>query len=229
MRQFAISDIHGNLKTFQALLDQVAFTKSDELYLLGDYVDRGPDSKGVIDAIWQMQEEGYQLHCLSGNHEMIVIEHFDYYLRWKQPGEDTDQPLLDSFKAKNISNIPEKYIDWMRQLPGYFEIPGYILVHAGLDFSLSDPLLDAFQLRWIRAWHGDINYDWLGDRVIVHGHTPMRQSAIKTSLLTLPQNRFIDIDNGCFYHAPDFNHLCAFDLTNRELHFHKNVELTMKV
>ncbi|MEO0876095.1 MAG: metallophosphoesterase, partial [Bacteroidota bacterium] len=66
MRKFAISDIHGCLKTFEALLDQIQFTTQDELYLLGDYIDRGPDSKGVIDLIWKMQADGYQVKCLRG-------------------------------------------------------------------------------------------------------------------------------------------------------------------
>ena len=52
MRQIAVSDIHGCLKTFDNLLDKLALTQLDELFILGDYVDRGPDSKGVIDRIW---------------------------------------------------------------------------------------------------------------------------------------------------------------------------------
>ena len=52
MNKYAISDIHGCLKTFKALLTKLDFSKQDELYLLGDYIDRGPDSKGVIDYIW---------------------------------------------------------------------------------------------------------------------------------------------------------------------------------
>jgi len=51
MKKFAISDIHGCAKTFKALLKKINFSKEDELYLLGDYIDRGPDSKGVIDYI----------------------------------------------------------------------------------------------------------------------------------------------------------------------------------
>ncbi|MFT5168289.1 MAG: serine/threonine protein phosphatase 1, partial [Saprospiraceae bacterium] len=64
MKQYAISDIHGCAKTFKALLEQISFSKEDVLYLLGDYVDRGPDSKGVIDHIWQLQSEGYTVFCL---------------------------------------------------------------------------------------------------------------------------------------------------------------------
>jgi fructose-1,6-bisphosphatase len=58
LRQFAISDIHGHLKTFQALLKRIDFTVHDELYLLGDFIDRGPDSKGVIDHIEELRATG---------------------------------------------------------------------------------------------------------------------------------------------------------------------------
>ena len=66
MRKFAISDIHGCLKSFEALLDKIQLSTSDELYILGDYIDRGPDSKGVIDYIWKLEQEGYAVKCLRG-------------------------------------------------------------------------------------------------------------------------------------------------------------------
>ena len=69
MHRFAISDIHGCAKTFEALLDRIALSTQGELYLLGDYLDRGPDSKGVLDLIFRLQREGYAVHCLRGNHE----------------------------------------------------------------------------------------------------------------------------------------------------------------
>lgn len=59
MRKFTISDIHGCAKTFKALLNRISFSKEDELYLLGDYIDRGPDSRGVIDHIWHLQKTGH--------------------------------------------------------------------------------------------------------------------------------------------------------------------------
>ncbi|MCC6412552.1 MAG: metallophosphoesterase, partial [Saprospiraceae bacterium] len=64
MKKYAISDIHGCNKTFLALLENLDFSKADELYLLGDYVDRGPDSKGVFDTIFRLQSEGYKVQCL---------------------------------------------------------------------------------------------------------------------------------------------------------------------
>jgi serine/threonine protein phosphatase 1 len=72
-RILAISDIHGNNKTFLDLLDKIALTKDDELYLLGDYIDRGPDSKGVIDTIWKLMDDNYRVFCIKGNHEEMLF------------------------------------------------------------------------------------------------------------------------------------------------------------
>lgn len=74
MKKYAITDIHGCNKTFQALLDKIAFTTADALYLLGDYIDRGPDSKGVFDTIFNLQETGHSVHCLRGNHEAMFLD-----------------------------------------------------------------------------------------------------------------------------------------------------------
>ncbi|MGB3587457.1 MAG: metallophosphoesterase, partial [Tunicatimonas sp.] len=56
MKQWVITDIHGCAKTFEALLQRINFRRSDSLYLLGDYVDRGPDSKGVLDLVMQLSQ-----------------------------------------------------------------------------------------------------------------------------------------------------------------------------
>ena len=97
MRRFAISDIHGCIKTFKTLVDRIEFSKEDTLYLLGDYIDRGPDSKGVIDHIWKIQEEGYRVHCLRGNHEQMLLEELKNIKFWYQ-GEPA---MLKSFNAKS--------------------------------------------------------------------------------------------------------------------------------
>ena len=153
MRKFAISDIHGCLKSFEALLDQLQFSTTDELYLLGDYIDRGPDSKGVIDRIWKMQEEGYQVQCLRGNHEQILL---NIIANPYHPDDRGDEQLIASFGVGHAHHIPQPYIDWCAQLPYYFEVDNYLLVHAGFDFNNADPLQDTYSMMWIRNWRMDI-------------------------------------------------------------------------
>lgn len=73
-RTFAIADIHGCYSTFCALLDQIMLTREDELYLLGDYIDRGPDSKKVVDLIIQLQADGFAVKPIMGNHEQMLLD-----------------------------------------------------------------------------------------------------------------------------------------------------------
>ena len=74
MRTLAIGDIHGCLAPFEALLDWVKPTAGDTVVLLGDYVDRGPDTKGVLDRLIELRKSGLKLVCLCGNHEILMLE-----------------------------------------------------------------------------------------------------------------------------------------------------------
>ena len=68
-RRWIIPDIHGCAKTVKVLLENMLkVTKHDQLYFLGDYIDRGPDSKGVIDYLMWLQKEEYEVHFIKGNH-----------------------------------------------------------------------------------------------------------------------------------------------------------------
>jgi len=238
-RKIAVSDIHGCVKTFRKLLEErLSLTRSDELYLLGDFVDRGPDSKGVLDYIMELMEEGYQVECLMGNHEQMM-------LNASQDDEDIDVWLLnggkaslDSFGVEDVDDIPEKYFKLIRNFKYYLEVDGYILVHAGLNFHPTTPLEDSDfiwkviqpfrdikSMLWIRDWYQDIDKDWLRGRIIVHGHTPISDDAISSMQQQWNQIPALDIDNGCFITFQDgMGQLCAFNMTNQKLLFQRNVE-----
>lgn len=227
MRQFAISDIHGCNISFIALLDQIGLTTADELYLLGDYIDRGPDSKGVLDTIIGLQSTGYKVRCLMGNHDEAILKarnNRHFYLEWLTGwgGEQT----LDSFDAKRWEDIAPNYWKFFQSLDLFAEIDGYILVHAGLNFDMPNPFDAKASMMMIRDWYKDVNYDWLGDRCIVHGHTPVTVQQAETLLEKLDNHQVLDIDTGCFAgkYKPGLGHLTAFDLTNRQLFFQKNLD-----
>ena len=70
MARWIIPDIHGCARTLQVMLkNMLLVTRDDELFFLGDYIDRGPASKDVLDQLMDMQEGGWKSHCLKGNHE----------------------------------------------------------------------------------------------------------------------------------------------------------------
>ena len=74
-RIFAIGDVHGCNATLHKLVtEKIQPGKSDHLCFIGDYIDRGPDSKGVVDYILQLEGEGFNIHTLRGNHEQIMLD-----------------------------------------------------------------------------------------------------------------------------------------------------------
>lgn len=227
MRKISISDIHGCLLSFEALLNKVALTTSDELYLLGDYIDRGPDSKKVIDKIFQLTEEGYRVKCLAGNHDFAILDaktDASFFPQWYNGwgGKQT----MEGFGVRNLNAIEGKYWDFFNSLDLFLEVDDYILVHAGLDFhSSNNPLKPDVNMMYIRNWYDQIDYDWLGERVIVHGHTPVSTMQAQNMLNQLDEKKVIDIDTGCFAkHLPGKGYLSAFDMTNRELFFQRNLD-----
>lgn len=224
MRTLAISDIHGCLDSFKGLLKKLKLTKTDQLFLIGDFIDRGPNSKGVIDYIWQLQRDQFNIHCLRGNHEQMLLDsqsNFEKARNWKHHGGST---TLESFQAHTIGGISREHLSWMSKLPLFLEHDRYIFVHAGLNFDFPNPLEGLHSMLWIRRWYDDINYPWLGDRIIVHGHTPTETAEIKIMLKEVEHTKVLNIDSGCVFKHKGLGHLCGIDLTNRELYFQKRIE-----
>lgn len=224
MRILAISDIHGCLYSFKGLLKKLNFSKEDQLFLIGDFIDRGDNSKGVIDHIWQLQSKGYSIHCLRGNHEQMLLDsryNFEQGRDWQVHGGNT---TLYSFRAHTIGGIPKEYLRWMDGLPLYLEKDNYIFVHAGLNFDMPDPLMGENSMLWIRRWYDNINDSWLGNRMIIHGHTPKEKAEIEFMLKVLDKGKVLNIDAGCVFEFAGLGHLCGVDLTNRTLHFQKRID-----
>ena len=199
--RYAISDIHGCPKTFQLLLQTIDFSQDDELYLLGDYVDRGPDSLGVINHIRKLQDEGHTVHCLRGNHEQMLLD------AWRQNNVpwDFDAPETDK----------RWLLPWLEQLAYYFEIDDYILVHAGLNFHHHYPLKDTHAMLWERGWYDRLDRQWLGRRIIVHGHTPEPVISVRRGIDEMALAQRVCIDSGCAMRVGGMGYLTALNLDTR--------------
>ena len=227
-KRWVIPDIHGCVKTLQTLIEElIKPTRWDELYFLGDYIDRGPDSKGVIDYIIGLQKEKYNITALRGNHEDFVIELYEAelnsrfawfhrfadkkYRSWMDiGGRDT----LRSFDISELRDIPQEYIEWMKNLDYYVKMDDFILVHAGLNFEIDDPFEDKETMLWTREYH--IIPEKIGNRKIIHGHVPVNlelmDMAVKSKSL-----RFIDLDNGPYIQEKaGFGNLVALELNSME-------------
>lgn len=225
--RYAISDIHGCCQTFKALINQLHLDKQDELYLLGDYIDRGPDSKGVIDHILHLREEGYTVHALRGNHEQLMIgasmeEGKNTEKLWMRNGGV--QTMMSYYESPEKS-IPDEHFHFLDSLLACKITPDYAFVHAGFNFEIEKPLEDRYNMLWIRNWYKNLDRNWLGGRVIVHGHTPRPLLEIRDMLNNLDQFPVIDIDCGCvFTHRKGMGYLLALDLDNRELVVQRNID-----
>lgn len=236
-KQWVIPDIHGYSKTLKALLEeQIKPTRNDIIYFLGDYIDRGPDSKGVIDYIIGLQNDNYTIHTLLGNHEDYLIRTYDNesvrknFLgityqnnlknEWfKYGGKET----LKSFQVSDVHEIPEKYINWMRKLTYYVQLDTFLLVHAGFNFNLDDPYKDKASMLWIKDFK--VDQKKAGNRKVVHGHVPVSLDFIEL-LRTSNTFSFIDIDNGVYMPGKQgFGNLVALELTSMEIRVQHNVDV----
>ena len=220
MNKYAIGDLHGCSKTFRKLVtDVIKLKKTDELYCLGDYVDRGPDSKGVIDFILELREQGYTVYTLRGNHDQMMMDsgnNRENFRHWVQNGGSA---TLKSFGIESYDQLDSKYKTFFYETQYYLETGKYILVHAGLNFKDDDPFQDTHSMMWIRGFRVDENK--LAGRIIVHGHTPLPLEVI----LTQADQNVIDLDGGCVYRQlTGMGYLVALNLNSGEFITQENCE-----
>ena len=229
MREIAVSDIHGCLKSLRALLfEQVKLSRQDHLFLLGDYVDRGPDSKGVLDLIMRMKTDGYRISPIRGNHDDIFVrlsqncdpaEHDN----WEIFGGTETLVSFDAFES-GFDGIDRRYIHFMDALPYYAETASHIMVHAGVA-TKGDLFGDKMALLWCKDWYERMqDPNLLGGRKVVHGHVPHTRQAIEDRFRNwdIP---VLPIDAGCCYAEKEgMGYLCAYDMTREKLFFQPNLD-----
>lgn len=209
-RRLAIGDIHGCLKTFQALVDQINLTKEDQLFLLGDYVNKGPKGPEVIDFITSLSSE-FSIFPLLGNHDQIVLN----YLQEPTPAAKERMVELKSTAFTKLSPPDQKkYIDFLSGLHHYFILDTILLVHAGFDFTLANPFLGTEAMLLIREFYYDSSK--AQGKSVIHGHFPYPLEYIKTQIED--HNKIIPLDNGCVYEdSKGQGNLLCLDLDTDQL------------
>lgn len=193
---YAVGDIHGCLDLLQQLLDDVQpDLERDVLLFMGDYIDRGPDSRRVVDYVLTLRQKYPREHiiCLKGNHEAMLLDFLQDRERamfmfnggmstirnyWGENWEDLPRLLL-----------PPEHEEFYRELRLYYETPDYIFVHAGLKPGVPLAEQEEKDLLWIRGQFIASMEDF--GRLVIFGHTPFNQP------LVLPNK--IGIDTGAVY------------------------------
>lgn len=214
-RQLVIPDIHGCLDTFEALLKQIKLTENDQLFLLGDYINKGKNSKGVLDLIIKLQQnqykEGFQVFPLRGNHEQMLIEDYE--------GINTNQ-FLD--KTADFSQL---HYNFVSNLPYFYELDDFFLVHAGFNLKSENPFLDFETMLWKRdfAINEEQKLNYFNNKTVIIGHNATFLDYILQDInLKSPS---ICLDNGCIYTKKWYlGNLLCLDLNSFEVFIQENIE-----
>lgn len=205
---YAIGDVHGCL----GLLRQMERTIAEDakeiggeawIVCLGDYVDRGPNSAGVIDYLLAPQPDGLKRICLAGNHETMMLEHLRDATKaggWLELGaaETLASYGIDAQSYAGLSrtnrrqilasHIPVEHETFLADLPVSLSVPGAVFVHAGLRAGVPVEEQTESDLLWIRG--GFIDRPRTDGPWVVHGHTPVERPEI--------DGRRIAIDTAAF-------------------------------
>ena len=170
MRHFAIGDIHGCSAALKRLDQELQFRPTDTVITLGDYIDRGPDSRGVIDYLIELRSRCH-LITLRGNHEVMMLQarqDRDALMEWLSCGGDQ---TLASYNAATFDDIPQAHWDFLESTLPYHETARDFFVHANAYPDLSLPDQPDYMLYWEHLT--DPAPHQSGRRMIC-GHTPQK-------------------------------------------------------
>jgi serine/threonine protein phosphatase 1 len=230
-RRIVIGDIHGCYKTLRKLIEShIKPEKNDHIFFVGDYIDRGPRSREVLDYIIDLKWKGFSVFPVKGNHEELFVKafsHDDFLQAWFHNGaretlQSFDVPEGKLNNCEGLEFIPERYFKFISELPYFYDLGDYIIVHAGLNLSSPDYFEDINAMLWSREIKG---LNRLKNKTcIIHGHTPMPIIAIKPNLAR-KDARNLNIDAGCVYkELPGYGILAALDLDSRKVFVQENID-----
>jgi calcineurin-like phosphoesterase family protein len=194
-RTYAVGDIHGWLSKLRSVVAQCEADAAGapmRFVFVGDYIDRGPDSRGVIEFLMALQSRmGDHAIFLTGNHEAMALDALEdetAMYHWLLNGGDA---TLESYGVCNLGELPAAHLAWLRTLKFHHDDGHRLFVHAGInpDRPLDDQ--NHRDLIWIREPFLSDSRDH--GRFIVHGHTPLR-----AGVPDLRSNR-LNIDTGAAY------------------------------
>lgn len=229
---YVISDIHGCYEQYKKLLEKIHFSDKDELYVLGDVVDRGPEPMKVL---WDMMMRP-NVYPILGNHDYVALkllrklsveiqednaetylteEDMMDYMYWIQDGGETTAKAFQKLSAEEKMDI----LDYLEEFSIYedLEVNGkrYVLAHADLhDFS-EDKDLDDYNLADFILYRADYSKRYFQDEntFLVTGHTPTGLIREDHESLVYQANGHIAIDCGCVFGKK----LAAYCLNNGKI------------
>lgn len=196
-RIFAVGDIHGCLSHLEKLIRMLPIQKEkDLLVFIGDYIDRGPDAKAVVDYVLDLRERLCPTICLLGNHEQMFLDYMTTDLEADTFLYNGGLETLASYGLagrRKISpeDLPPGHAAFFQDLQHYYETDDFIFVHAGLRPGIPLARQSQYDFLWIRFDFIRSDYDF--GKSVIFGHTPLSR--------TLPfyGTKKVGIDTGAVY------------------------------
>jgi len=221
MARYAIGDVHGCFETLRAMCENaLRFSETDTVIFLGDYVDRGPESREVLDYLNTLKTNGYNVATLRGNHDDLLVQGRFSAERARFHMMAGGAETLQSFGVNDHRSVPIEYCDMIDSMPFVHEEKDFVCVHASLNKNVPAPYQDFQTLLWERLTDDDV--DNSGRRVIA-GHTPQTIDEIRERI---DSGRKIILDAGCIYpFKSGMGHLCAMDLDTLKIVVVKNIDI----
>ncbi|MFQ5681996.1 MAG: metallophosphoesterase family protein [Candidatus Binatia bacterium] len=183
MKCYVIGDIHGCLDELCRLIEALPLQPLDRLVFLGDYVDRGPDSKGVISYLIERRQNGKQdIIFLKGNHEDMFLSYLGLPGRYGQMflfngGSATMASYglspINASPREALSSIPESHLEFLKELKVHYLMEPFLCVHAGIHPLKPFSQQIEEELLWIRDEF--IHNQHKLPYTVLFGHTPQRE------------------------------------------------------
>lgn len=220
MKRIAIGDVHGCYLTLRALLDQLDLRTGDQVWLLGDLINKGPRSKQILDLFLQAEQLPYQLNSVRGNHDQRLLD----INKGNMPGRWSTSPqlliTLQSFGVQSPLDIDSTYLNLLDSLPYYIELDTAVLVHAGFNYYTNTKELDKTAMLTTKQYP---DLSGLNNKRLICGHMPQSVSKVKERIAK--QDQFLQIDTGCpYYLTPDMGVLTAVDIDSLQCWFQNNID-----
>lgn len=193
---FVIGDVHGCNEELNLLIDRLPLTPDCKIIFLGDYIDRGKDSKEVIKTIIKLSK-AYNVVALMGNHEQMFLDFLENRVT-PEAGAflyNGGTATLASYSNKvGDYEFPQSHIDFFKNLKLFYETDQYFFVHAGIpDLPIEEIKTNQAnfteEFLWVRETFLKSDFTW--DKTIIHGHTPVLNPTVN--------HKRINIDTGCVY------------------------------
>jgi serine/threonine protein phosphatase 1 len=172
-RLIAVGDVHGCDRILKVILESIAPQPDDVFVFLGDLVNRGPNSKNVIDQVIELSNT-CRVHTILGNHEEMILAAFqggqsDHIFWQKFGGIET----LASYGVSNAKELPGEHLKFIAKCKDYHEEDDFIFVHAGCDPNIPIEKNNGSILRWTRF--PDDPKPHISGKTVICGHSVQKQ------------------------------------------------------